>query len=161
RLRREVALKVALSRPYGGGTDAPELARFRKEAEAMARLRHPSIVQVYQVGEHEGVPYFAMEYVEGQSLDQKLRLTSLTAPEAARLVWTLALAAEHAHSMGVVHRDLKPANVLMGNNGAIKLTDFGLAKRLDEVSTTKSGELMGTPCYMAPEQAAGKAREIG
>src|SRR5207302_2688971 len=158
RLNREVALKVALTRPQGGGT---ELGRFRKEAEAMAHLRHPNIVQVYQVGEHEGSPYFALEYVEGQSLDQKLRLTSQTAQEAARIVRTLALAAEHAHSMGVVHRDLKPANVLIGNNGAIKLTDFGLAKRLDEVSLTKTGELMGTPCYMAPEQAEGRARDIG
>src|SRR5262249_40293611 len=158
RLNREVALKVALTRPQGGGT---ELGRFRKEAEAMARLRHPNIVQVYHVGEHEGAPYFALEYVEGQSLDQKLRLTSQTAQEAARIVHTLSGAVEHAHGMGVIHRDLKPANVLISNQGDIKLTDFGLAKRLDEVSTTKTGELMGTPCYMSPEQAAGHAREIG
>ncbi len=155
---RIVALKMILSGTHAGGE---EQARFRIEAEAVARLQHPNIVQVHEVGEHEGRPFFSMEFCPGGGLDKKLHGTPLPAAEAARLVETLALAVHAAHEQQVVHRDMKPANVLLGADGTPKVADFGLAKMLDEAGQTATGAVMGTPSYMAPEQAAGKSREIG
>jgi serine/threonine-protein kinase len=157
----------------GGHVEAEQLLRFRAEAVAAARLRHPNIVQIYDVGEHAGRPYFSMEYVEGGGLDRHLTGTPQPAPEAARLVETLARAVHAAHQCGIVHRDLKPANVLLAACGLTegakpqadwvpKITDFGLAKQLDaDLGQTRSGAILGTPSYMAPEQAAGRAAEIG
>jgi hypothetical protein len=157
-LNRLVALKMILA---GGHAGPDELARFRGEAEAVARLNHPNIVQIHDVGESGGLPYFSLEFVEGGSLDRKLNGTPLPADEAAKLVETLARAMAAAHVAGLVHRDLKPANVLLGADGTPKVTDFGLAKKLDTAGQTASGAVMGTPSYMAPEQAGGKSREIG
>jgi serine/threonine-protein kinase len=152
-LKRTVALKMILA---GGHAGDEERARFKAEAEAVARLQHPHIVQIHEVGEHDGRPYCALEFVEGGSLAQKLAGNPLPATDAARLVQTLAAAVQVAHSRNVVHRDLKPANVLLTADGAPKVTDFGLAKLLDESGQTQSGAIMGTPSYMAPEQAEGK-----
>src|SRR5262249_1110874 len=150
-LKRTVALKVILAGGHAGG---PERARFRSEAEAVARLQHPGIVQIHEVGEHEGPPYCALEFVAGGSLDQKLGGKPLPPRESARLVEALARAMPLAHSRNVVHRDLKPANVLLTHDGTPKVTDFGLARQLDSDSRqTQCGAVLGTPSYMAPEQA--------
>ena len=152
RLKRIVALKVMLAGDYAG----PEgLGRFRIEAEAMARLQHPNIVQVHEVGEQDGRPFLALEYVEGGSLARKLAGTPLAPAEAARLVEVVALAMHAAHLKGVVHRDLKPANVLLTADGAPKVTDFGLAKLVVGGSgQTESGAFLGSPSYMAPSRPA-------
>jgi serine/threonine-protein kinase len=159
-LNRLVALKMILS---GGHAGPRERARFKAEAEAVARLSHPNIVSVYEVGEHQGRPFLALELVAGGSLAQHLQGKPLQARRAAELVAALARGARAAHEAGVVHRDLKPANVLMGVSvgAAPKIADFGLAKRLDEPGATRTGDVMGTPSYMAPEQAAGRWREVG
>jgi hypothetical protein len=159
RPNRLVALKMILAGGYAG---AAKLARFKSEAEAIARLQHPNIVQVYEVGEHDGKPFFSLEFCPGGSLDQTLDGTPLPPREAARLVETLARAMHAAHQANVVHRDLKPGNVLLAADGTPKVTDFGLAKKLDDASgPTQSGDIVGTPSYMAPEQAAGKGKEVG
>jgi hypothetical protein len=172
---RTLALKMIRAGAYAG---EQELARFRTEAEAVARLQHPHIVQIFEVGERDGLPYFSLEFCAGGSLASRLNGNPLPATEAAELVETLARAMHVAHQAKVVHRDLKPANVLLapppssaadaagagvsGVEGLIpKVTDFGLAKKLEEVGPTQSGVIMGTPSYMAPEQAAGKSKEIG
>jgi predicted Ser/Thr protein kinase len=155
RLGRTVALKVLLAGAHAG---EQELARFRAEAEAVARLHHPNVVQVYEVGEEGGHPYLALEYVDGGSLADRLRGTPLPAREAARLAEALARAVHAAHEKGIVHRDLKPANVLLTADGTPKVVDFGLAKRLDGATLhTQTGAVLGTPDYMAPEQAEGQA----
>jgi serine/threonine protein kinase/WD40 repeat protein/tetratricopeptide (TPR) repeat protein len=175
-LSRTVALKMI----RGGAHAGPqELARFRNEAEAVARLHHPHIVQVYDVGEADGCPYLALEFVDGGSLAQRLRGTPLPAPPAARLVELLARAVQAAHQKGVVHRDLTPTNVLLARSDAAhgvplgspeeaeyyepKVTDFGLAKLLvgGGPTLTHSGAVLGTPSYMAPEQAGGHGKEVG
>ena len=139
-----------------------EAARFRGEAEALARLEHPNIIRIYEVGEYEGRPYFALEFVTGGSLEAKLRGAPQPARQAAALVETLARAVQAAHERGVVHRDLKPANVLLAADGAPKITDFGLAKRLDaDAAQTRTGDILGTPSYMAPEQARGRNDAVG
>ena len=180
-LKRTVALKMIRAESPAGGQ---RLARFRAEVEAVARLQHPNIVQIYDVGESAGRPYFSMEFVEGGSLAQVVAAHPLPAGQAAKLVARLAEATHFAHQRGIVHRDLKPANVLLqqpenaddksSDSGQTtadfipKITDFGLAKRLDVDSglsapggQTQSGVILGTPSYMAPEQAAGKVREVG
>jgi serine/threonine-protein kinase len=158
RLKRVVALKMILAVEHAGPEAA---ARFRAEAEALARLQHPNIVQVYEVGEQDGRPYLALEYVPGGSLARRLGGRPQPARPAAELTETLARAVHAAHSAGVVHRDLKPANVLLTSDGTPKITDFGLAKRLDDATQTRTGLILGTPCYMAPEQAEGRNRAIG
>jgi WD40 repeat protein/tRNA A-37 threonylcarbamoyl transferase component Bud32 len=155
---RLVALKMILA---GGHADAGERDRFRREAQAIAHLQHPNIVQVYEVGEHGGVPYFSLEFCAGGTLDRKLGGTPLPPRQAAALVERLALAVQAAHQKGIVHRDLKPANVLLGEDGTARITDFGLAKKLDEDGQTQTGAILGTPSYMAPEQALGKTSEVG
>jgi tetratricopeptide (TPR) repeat protein len=158
-LKRLVALKMILPGTY---PDPDQLARFRVEAEAVARLQHPNVVQIYEVGESEGNPFFSLEFVEGGSLASQLKGSPRPAREAARLVETLARAMQAAHDKGIVHRDLKPANVLVAKDRTPKITDFGLAKRLDtDAGRTHSGLVLGTPSYMAPEQAAGRNSGIG
>jgi serine/threonine-protein kinase len=155
-LNRLVALKVVLA---GGHAGAEELARFRHEAEAVARLRHPNIVTVHEVGEQDGLPYFSLEYCDGGSLAQQAR--PLPGPRAAELVQALARAVHCAHEKGVVHRDLKPGNVLLTADGTPKVSDFGLAKDVGGAGPTRTGDVLGTPGYMAPEQAAGNPKAVG
>jgi eukaryotic-like serine/threonine-protein kinase len=160
RPNRIVALKMILS---GGHASRTELARFRAEAEAVARLHHPNIVQVYEVGEQDGNPFFSLEYVEGESLHKAVGGMPQPARRAAELTRALAVAMEAAHERGIIHRDLKPANILLTREGSPKITDFGLAKRIDEKDsgTTRTGAILGTPSYMAPEQAQGRNKETG
>src|SRR5262249_4157499 len=137
--------------------------RFKREAQAVAALRHPNIVQVYDKNEHDGFPYFAMEFIEGGTLGRSLAGAPQTARKAAETTATLARAVHAAHVAGIVHRDLKPGNVLLTADGVLKIADFGLARRLDrtaEPSVTLAGARVGTPSYMSPEQAAGR-NEVG
>jgi serine/threonine protein kinase/Tfp pilus assembly protein PilF len=157
KLNRLVALKM-LTGYYG----PPELKRFFAEAETAAALHHANIIHVYDVGEHEGAPFFAMEYVESGSLADRLRAGTMTARETAQLLIPVARALDFAHTHNVVHRDMKPANILLDPQGVPKLTDFGIAKRLTaESALTLSGAIIGTPVYMAPEQARGTSRDVG
>jgi hypothetical protein len=158
-LDRAVALKMIL---HGRHAGADELGRFRAEAQAIARLKHPNIVQVYAIGTHDDLPYFAMEYCGGDSLARTFAERRLSPREAADLTARLARAVGAAHAAGIVHRDLKPGNVLLSDDGTPKITDFGLAKQLgDDSGLTRSGAIIGTPSYMAPEQAAGEVRSVG
>jgi WD40 repeat protein/tRNA A-37 threonylcarbamoyl transferase component Bud32 len=160
KLNRLVALKMVLAGAHAG----PEaLARFQREAEAVACLQHPLIVRIYAVGEHDGLPYLALEFLEGGSLSQKLDGTPLTPRVAAALVEKLARAIDAAHERGVIHRDLKPANILLTAEGEPKVADFGLAKQLDSATgpQTRTGAVLGTPSYMAPEQAEGRSQALG
>jgi eukaryotic-like serine/threonine-protein kinase len=158
-LKRLVAIKMILSGSHAG---PQERTRFRIEAEAVARLQHPNIVQIYEVGEYQGSPYLALEYVDGVSLANRFAYRTLTCDQGAELLRDLARAAHFAHQRGVIHRDLKPANILLTTAGVPKIADFGLAKRLDSgTAQTKTGAILGTPSYMAPEQASGRSQEIG
>src|SRR5262249_26441372 len=158
-LKRPVALKMILA---GLHADSTARVRFRTEAEAVARLSHPNIVQSYEVGEHDGRPFLSLEYVDGGSLLRKVAGTAQPEGEAARLVETLARAVHYTHQHGVLHRDLKPNNVVLTADGTPKITDFGLAKVLDaDLGPTRTETLLGTPSYMAPEQAAGDGRKVG
>ncbi len=173
-LKRLVAIKMLRDGALAGPDDQ---RRFRAEAEAVARLHHPNIVQVYRVGEHDGRPYLALEYVGGGSLAERLARRPVPPRDAAAFVRALAGGIEHAHRCGIVHRDLKPANILLrptsesppaGNDFHLldyepKVTDFGLAKLLDGTAgtDTQTGAIVGTPSYMAPEQAAGRADGAG
>jgi serine/threonine-protein kinase len=159
-LHRLVALKMILA---GHHADDKQRARFHTEAEAVARLQHPNIVQIHEVGEHEGLPYFSLEFVDGEPLDKKIAGIPQAPRLAAQMVETLARAMHFAHEQGIVHRDLKPANILMTRDGIPKIADFGLAKCLEAADSgqTKSGTLVGTPSYMAPEQARGDVRVVG
>jgi tetratricopeptide (TPR) repeat protein len=182
-LERLVALKVIRAEAHA---HPAHLARFRQEAEAVARLQHPHIVQIYEVGEQDGLPFLSLEFVPGGTLAQHLAGKPQPPREAARLLETLARAMHHAHERGVVHRDLKPANILLQEKSEIqnpksekdggfvsdfgfrisdfhpKITDFGLAKRLEGgPGHTQTGDILGTPSYMAPEQAAGRAAAVG
>jgi tetratricopeptide (TPR) repeat protein len=160
-LKRLVALKMIVS---GAQAGREQRARFRKEAEAVARLQHPNVVQIFEVGEQDGLPFFALELAAGGSLAAWLDGKPRPARQAAAWTEVLARATDHAHRHGIVHRDLKPANVLLAGEDRpdplaaplLKVTDFGLAKRLEgEVSQTQPGAVVGTPSYMAPEQAGG------
>jgi eukaryotic-like serine/threonine-protein kinase len=159
RLNRVVALKMLIAGAHAGPR---ERARFQREAEAVASLQHPNIVAVYDVGDHEGCPYFTMELLEGGSLAQRLSDTPLPVGQAAALLITLADAVQAAHQAGIVHRDLKPANILLTAEGTPKVADFGIARQFDEEpALTLSGVQIGTPSYMAPEQVSGIAGTIG
>jgi WD40 repeat protein len=156
-LNRLVAVKMI----RGADAEPGQLARFRVEAEAVARLNHPGIVQIYEVGESDGWPFLALEFAPGGSLARRLAGAPQPPGQAARLVELLARAVHCAHQHDVVHRDLKPANILLDADGQPKVADFGLAKRLDETGQTVGGAVMGTPSYMAPEQAAGQTALAG
>jgi hypothetical protein len=168
-LDRPVALKMVLAGAHAG---AKALARFKAEAEAVGRLQHPHIVQVFDVDQADGCPYLALEFMEGGSLHDALAAGPLAPREAALVVRAIARAIDFAHRRGIIHRDLKPANVLFtgpetplepgSRLGLPKLTDFGLAKRLEGgQALTRSGTIIGTPAYMAPEQVLGESERIG
>jgi tetratricopeptide (TPR) repeat protein len=158
-LKRLVALKMIQSPAHACPR---QLARFRGEAEVLARLQHPNIIQIYEVGEHEGRPFLALEYLSGGGLDRRLRGSPQSPRQAAQLLWSLVRAVGAAHEAGVIHRDLKPANVLLAADDTPKITDFGLAKRLDAVTgQTATGDILGTPNYMAPEQVYGQRGTVG
>ncbi len=158
-LKRLVAVKMIRS---GSEARADHLSRFRVEAEAVARLRHPNIIQIYDIGEADGLPFVALELLDGGGLDDRLAGNPQAARPAAELMVTLARAVHVAHQAGIVHRDLKPTNVLYSSDGVPKITDFGLAKRIDsDAEHTQSGQIMGSPSYMAPEQARGDSRKVG
>lgn len=158
-LHRQCALKMILA---GARAGSSALIRFRAEAEAVARIRHPDIVQIFHVGDVEGLPFIELEYLAGGSLDRKLDGTPWSAAAAAKLVEVVAHAMAEAHRRGVVHRDLKPANILLDLDGRPKVADFGLAKMLDsDAGVTKSQSVLGSPCYMSPEQAEGRSQEVG
>jgi serine/threonine protein kinase len=158
-LKRVVAIKVILAGRFAAG-DA--LVRFRTEGQTLARLQHPGIVQVHDIGQQDDRPYLILEYVEGGSLAGRLNGTPWEPRAAAALVATLARTMQAVHEQGIVHRDLKPANVLLTAAGEPKITDFGLAKQLEAGrGLTASGAVLGTPNYMAPEQAGGRKGAIG
>jgi serine/threonine protein kinase/WD40 repeat protein len=173
-LKRLVALKMILAGPYG---DPVKRSRFRAEAEAVARLQHPNIVQIHEIGEQDGRPFLSLELVGGGSLDRTIAGTPQLPRQAAQLTETLARAVHYAHEHGIIHRDLKPANILLCpmphvqgrgfstwdmGHWTPKITDFGLAKQLEGgAGETRTGEIIGTPSYMAPEQATGRSHEIG
>ena len=159
KLNRRVALKMILA---GQLADEDAVRRFYTEAEAAANLDHPGIVPIYEVGQHDGQHFFSMGFVEGQSVAQRLADGPLPPRDAAALLVKVAEAIEYAHRHGVIHRDIKPANILLDGSGNPRVTDFGLAKKLETDSgLTGSGQIMGTPSYMPPEQAGGKRGEIG
>src|SRR5947208_7487868 len=158
KLNRPVALKMVLA---GGHAGPAERVRFLAEAEAIAGVQHPGIVQVYEFGTCGEQPYFALELCPGGSLAAKLAGTPLPPQEAAALVEKIARAVQAAHDSGIVHRDLKPDNVLFAADGSPKVTDFGLARKVEgDSGLTKTGAIMGTPSYMAPEQATGQ-KDVG
>jgi serine/threonine protein kinase len=160
RLNRIVAVKVLAA----GSFAAPDFVkRFRTEAEAVASLDHPNIVPIYEVGEHEGQPFFSMKFIEGGSLSEQISSLKLQIPdgEAAELLAKLARAVHYAHQRGILHRDIKPGNVLLDADGEPHLTDFGLARLVEKESTlTHTMAMLGTPSYMSPEQARGNARQL-
>jgi len=158
-LGRKVAVKMILRGAMA--TDA-DVARFQAEAEAAAKLEHPGIVPVYEVGQHQDLHYFSMKYVAGPTLAQKYADESPEPREAARILLAVARAIHFAHQHGVLHRDLKPSNILLDADGAPHVTDFGLAKQASVVDgMTLTGAILGTPSYMSPEQAAGGRGNIG
>lgn len=159
-LKRMVALKMIRLAAFAR---QEEIARFRAEAEMAAQLDHPNIVAIHDVGESEGIPFFSMRLITGMSLAQRLSQAGepLSPHEAVTIMVKMARAVQHAHARGVLHRDLKPANILLDEQGEPHLTDFGLAKLLDDDSMlTRTTAQLGTPHYMSPEQAAGRVRQI-
>jgi tRNA A-37 threonylcarbamoyl transferase component Bud32 len=158
-LKRIVALKMILHHGY---LTKETLTRFRTEADALARVTHPGIVQVYEISEHEGQAYFTLEYCGGGSLAREIKRGPFPPPKAATVVEQLARAIHFAHEANIIHRDLKPGNILRTTLGQYKITDFGLAKKLDiEENITQSGAIIGTPGYMSPEQASGDVDRLG
>jgi tRNA A-37 threonylcarbamoyl transferase component Bud32 len=163
-LGRIVAVKMILS---GQFASPAEMQRFRAEARATAALQHPGIVAIHEVGEHDGLLYFSMDFIEGRDLAELIRNGPWPARRAAQCVCDLAQAIHYAHEQGVLHRDLKPSNVLIDSEGKPRVTDFGLAKRLTDsnpeaqgTELTVSGQVLGSPSFMPPEQAAGKHRGL-
>ncbi len=153
-LNRIVALKLLIR-------DQGERERFRVEAEAIAAMAHPNIVAIYEIGEYDGQLFFTMQYVEGCNLREYVERQQVSSKTAAAIVETVARAIHYAHQRGILHRDLKPANILMDVDGQPHITDFGLAKNIArDTELTTSGTIMGTPGYMAPEQATGKVRNL-
>jgi serine/threonine-protein kinase len=158
-LNRPCVLKMILA---GVHANAESIVRFLAEGAAVARLHHPNVVQIYHIGEADGLPFFELEYIEGGSLDRRLDGTPWKARQAAELIEAIARGVSEAHRLGIVHRDLKPANILMTVQGLPKVTDFGLAKSLvSDSGLTRSDSIMGSPGYMAPEQAGGRTKQVG
>ena len=158
-LQRVVAVKMLLRRDLASQAD---LSRFRSEAEAAAQLDHPGIVSIFEVGEHDGHPFYSMRYIEGTTLSKRLEAGPIPPREGARILLRVAEAVQAAHARGVLHRDLKPSNILIDLAGKPHVSDFGLAKRLEGNQTmTHTGAILGTPCYMSPEQAAGSRGDVG
>ena len=152
-LNRFVALKVI---GLGHWATAAHLKRFRLEAEAAARLEHPGIVPIHEVGERDGSCYFSMKFVEGGQLDEVVKREPMSIRQAAELIAKVARTVHYAHEHGILHRDIKPGNILLDAKGEPHLTDFGLARLVESESTvTRTLEVLGTPSYMAPEQAVG------
>jgi serine/threonine protein kinase len=152
-LERQVAIKVL---PPDGSHDAKVVQRFEQEAKTAAKLDHPNIIPIYRVESEAGLNYFVMKYVDGSSLEQRLEQGPLPVDLARRVLYDAALALGHAHKRGIVHRDVKPANIMLESDGRVVLTDFGISKALDSGSAlTGTGNIIGTPHYMAPEQAKG------
>ncbi len=157
-LNRTVALKVI---GLGQWSSTPHLRRFRHEAEAAASLEHPQIVPIYEIGERDGSCYFSMKFIEGGQLDAILRREPMSIRRAAELLVKIARTVQFAHERGILHRDIKPGNILLDRHGEPHLTDFGLARLIEQESTiTNSFDVLGTPSYMAPEQAAGRTKEL-
>ena len=158
-LERFVALKMIRA---GGGARPEDLARFESEAKAVAAIEHNNIIKIFDIGEQDGLPYFSLEYLPGGSLSERIGGKPQPFDHAAGIVETLARAIHVAHEHKVIHRDLKPANVLFAADGTLKITDFGLVKRLEgDSKQTRSGSILGTPSYMAPEQARGENETVG
>src|SRR5262245_12258326 len=159
-LQRAVAVKVLLQGPFA---DERSVLRFRAEATSAARLRHPNIVAIHEIGECEGRLFFSMDCVSGESLAQLLRKELyLPGRRAARLLEKVARAVHYAHQQGILHRDLKPSNVLLGPDGEPHVTDFGLAKQLTgDSELTMTGQVVGSPNYMPPEQAEARHDDVG
>lgn len=158
-LNRRVAVKLILQ---GGLASKIDQQRFVTEATAVAKLEHPNIVVIHEVGEHRGLPFFSMEYIEGESLAQLGSRGLVNPRQAAQYVHDVAEAVQFAHDHGVLHRDLKPSNVLVDKLGRVRVMDFGLAKQIDaDDKLTVTGQLLGTPAYMAPEQASGSSANVG
>ena len=161
RLRREVAIKVLAN---AAGADPSKRQRFRAEAEALARFRHPGVVNLHAAGEERGCPYLVMDFVPGEGLDERIERAPLTSAEAVELLIPLCEALSAAHAVGILHRDLKPDNVLLRqDSGAPVLIDFGLAKDISEdaLGPTRSGVILGTPGFWSPEQARGERQSVG
>ena len=157
-LGRQVAVKMILKDQLASDT---ERQRFFAEARATAKLQHPSIVPVYDVGEIDGRPYFAMQYVQGRTLQELINASAIDDRQSVRIVEMIAQAVDFAHQNGVLHRDIKPSNILVDSEGLARLTDFGLAKHTDAgESLTRTGVVLGTPSYMSPEQASGRMGQI-
>ena len=157
-LNRTVALKVI---GLGQWSSTPHLRRFRHEAEAAASLEHPQIVPIYEIGERDGSCYFSMKFIEGGQLDAVLRREPMSIRRGAELLVKVARTVQFAHERGILHRDIKPGNILLDRHGEPHLTDFGLARLIEQESTvTNSFDVLGTPSYMAPEQAAGRTKEL-
>jgi WD40 repeat protein/tRNA A-37 threonylcarbamoyl transferase component Bud32 len=157
-LNRVVALKMILSGAHAG---TAERERFLAEAESVARVQHPNLVQIYDIGAFEGRPFFSLEYVDGPTLSDLINGKPQPPLFAAQTVETLARAVQAVHQAGIIHRDLKPSNVLFTSKGVPKITDFGLAKRLGGTGHTATGDILGTPFYMSPEQASGRVKDVG
>src|SRR6185436_13721751 len=159
KLERIVAVKMILAGSLAG---KEFVQRFRTESAAAAILQHPNIVAIHDVGVHEGRHYFSMDYVEGRSLAQLVGQQPLAPARAARYVELIAAAIHYAHERGILHRDLKPSNVLIDSNDQPRVTDFGLARRLDgDSSLTLTGQVLGSPSFMPPEQAGGGRGKVG
>jgi serine/threonine-protein kinase len=157
-LNRIVALKVIGLGPW---TTEAHLKRFRREAEAAAKLEHPGIVPIHEVGERDGQCYFSMNFIEGGQLDEVAKRTPMSIRHAAELIAKVARTVHYAHEHGILHRDIKPGNILLDAKGEPHLTDFGLARLVETESTvTRTLEVIGTPSYMSPEQAAGEHAKV-
>src|SRR6266404_624892 len=157
-LNRTVALKVI---SLGQWASKAHLTRFRLEAEAAARLEHPGIVPIHEVGEGDGQCYFSMKFVEGGQLDEAVRRAPMSIRQAVEVIVKVARIVHYAHEHGILHRDIKPGNILLDAKGEPQLTDFGLARLVETESTvTRTMEVLGTPSYMAPEQAAGEYTKL-